>query len=49
MEGHRRKVVGVSIASVAALVAKVSPVIVGGVLGAYVAWWLYCHARSKKS
>jgi mannitol-specific phosphotransferase system IIBC component len=49
VEGHRRKVVGVSVASVAALIAKMSPLIVGSVLSAYVAWWLYRHARSKKS
>lgn len=48
MEGHRRKVVGVSVASVAALIAKVSPVVVGSVLSLYVAWWLYRHARSKR-
>jgi len=49
MEGHRRKVVGVSIASMMALIAKASPIIVGSVLGLYVTWWLYRHARSKRA
>jgi hypothetical protein len=49
MEGHRRKVVGVSIASVAALLIKISPLLVGSTLSIYVAWWLYRHGRYKKS
>ena len=49
MEGHRRKVVGVSVASMAALIVKVSPIIVGSALSLYVAWWLYKHAGSKRA
>lgn len=48
VEGHRRKVVGMSIASVVALMVKASPLIVGSVLNVYMVWWLYKHARSKK-
>ncbi len=48
MEGHRRKVVGVSIASIAALLVKAKPALVGAALAVYLAWWMHRHARSKR-
>jgi hypothetical protein len=49
MDGHRRKIVAVSIATIASLTIGANPLIVSATLSLYVVWWMYRYGRTKKS